>query len=34
MFNLVSRYTPSGDQPHAIKKLVDDKGQTYESTQL
>ena len=23
MFNLVSKYTPSGDQPEAIKKLVD-----------
>ena len=23
MFNLVSKYTPSGDQPHAIEKLVD-----------
>ena len=23
MFNLVSKYTPSGDQPKAIKKLVD-----------
>lgn len=23
MFNLVSKYTPSGDQPQAIEKLVD-----------
>ena len=23
MFNLVSKYTPSGDQPEAIRKLVD-----------
>ena len=23
MFNLVSKYKPSGDQPEAIKKLVD-----------
>ena len=23
MFNLVSKYTPSGDQPQAIKKLVE-----------
>ena len=23
MFNLVSKYKPSGDQPTAIKKLVD-----------
>ncbi len=23
MFNLVSKYTPSGDQPEAINKLVD-----------
>lgn len=23
MFNLVSKYTPSGDQPEAIKTLVD-----------
>ena len=23
MFNLVSKYKPSGDQPLAIKKLVD-----------
>ena len=23
MFNLVSKYTPSGDQPNAIKSLVD-----------
>ena len=23
MFNLVSKYQPSGDQPQAIKKLVD-----------
>ena len=23
MFNLVSKYTPSGDQPKAIKELVD-----------
>ena len=22
MFNLVSKYTPSGDQPEAIKELV------------
>ena len=22
MFNLVSKYTPSGDQPNAIKELV------------
>lgn len=23
MFNLVSKYTPNGDQPNAIKELVD-----------
>ncbi len=23
MFNLVSKYKPSGDQPNAIKELVD-----------
>ena len=23
MFNLVSKYSPSGDQPEAIKKLVE-----------
>ena len=23
MFNLISKYTPNGDQPHAIKELVD-----------
>ena len=32
MFNLVSKYTPSGDQPNAIKELVNDinKGKKHQ----
>ena len=32
MINLVSKYTPSGDQPNAIKELVNDinKGKKHQ----
>ena len=32
MFNLVSKYTPNGDQPQAIKKLVENlnNGEKYQ----